>query len=174
MNFSFFAILALFFIIIQTIVLPWFSWFPNCFDLVVIYIIYLSLIYSHYGILAVIVLMGLIMDSISGCAFFYHVFSYVWIYLIVQLFKQFVFQKSFFFILLISMVSVLIQQALIVFSIFIIQGRVFQTDFSLLFNQVIGAFIVIPPSLWLITLFRTQWHTAGQALKKNFIQRYRD
>ena len=174
MNFAFFVVLALFFIIVQTIILPSFSWFSSCFDLVVINIIFLSLRYSHYGVLAAIVLMGLIMDSISGCAFFYHVFSYVWIYLIIQMFKQFVFHRSVFFILMISMISIVIQQALIFFSIFIIQGKVSQTDFSLLLNQVLAAFLVIPPSLWLIDFARYQWHTAGRSLQKNIIQRYRE
>ncbi|WP_022663570.1 hypothetical protein [Desulfospira joergensenii] len=174
MNLAFFIISALFFIIVQTIVLPSFPWFSHCFDLVTVNIIFLSLLYSHYGVLAAVILMGLIMDSISGCAFFYHVFSYAWIYLVIQLLKQFVFQKSVVFILVISMVSVIIQQALIFFSIFIIQGRASQTDFSMLLNQIIWALIVIPPSLWLLNLSRSQWHIAGHTLKKNIIRKYRD
>lgn len=174
MNFVFFVILALFFIILQTIVLPSFPWFSSCFDIGVINIIFLSLAYTHYGVLAAVVFMGLIMDSISGCAFFYHSFSYVWIYLIIQTFKQFVFQQSVFFILVISLVSILIQQTLIGFSIFIIQGGVSRADVSLMFNQIVSAFFIIPPGLWLLHFSRGQWLNAGRVIKRNFIQRYRE
>ncbi len=174
MNALFFILVSLFFIILQTIVLPSFQWFPHCFDMVIINILFLSLLYSNYGVLGAVILIGLIMDSISGCAFFHHVFSYVWVYLLVQLFKQFVFQKSVVFIFLISAVSVAIQQGFAFFSMFIIQGSASQGDFSVLIKQVGLALMVIPLSIWFLNRFRYNWLYMGKIMKKRMIQKYRD
>ncbi len=174
MNALFFVFSALFFIILQTIFLPSFSWFAQCFDQVTIFIIYLSLIYPRHFIVPGIVLMGLIMDSISGCALFSHVFSYTWIYIIIRLFRRFVFQKSIVFVLMISMVSAVIHQALIFFSIVIIQGSVSRSDFSLLLEQILWALLVIPAGLALLNWAREIWLSLSGNMKKQLIQRLED
>ena len=118
----FFIILTLFLIVMQTIILPSFSWFAQCFDLLIINVLFLSLISSHFSMIAVIIIIGCIMDSISGVPFCYHILSYSWVYIIVQLVKQFFFKQSIIFILIISVVSVLIQHGLLLFPVFVNQG----------------------------------------------------
>ncbi len=175
MNAFFFAILTLFLILVQTIFVPSFPWFSQSFDLLIIDIICLSLVYSHYAVILAIAVIGCIMDSISGVAFFHHIFAYLWIYLIVVLFKQLVFQRSVIFILMISLVSVLIQQGLIFFSVFIEEGRdvLGQTDFSLMAKQLFWGGLVIPPSVLAINGFRQYWLSVAKRLKKQFAQKYR-
>jgi len=150
MNVLFFIIFTLFLIVLQTIVLPSFSWFDQCFDLLIIDILFLSLISSHYSIAAAIILIGFIMDSISGVPFCYHIFSYLWIYIIVFIVKQLFFKQSIIFILIISIVSVLIQQGLLLFSIFVQQGydAILVFDFRLLTRQAFWGFVFIPPSIF--------------------------
>ena len=128
MNVLFFIIFTLFLIVLQTIVLPSFPWFAQCFDLLIIDILFLSLISSHYSIIAAIVVIGCIMDSVSGVPFFYHIFSYLWIYIIVQIVKQLLFQRSIMFILIISIVSILIQHVLLLLSVFVNQGSNISTS----------------------------------------------
>ncbi len=175
MNAVFFFILTVFLIIFQTVYLPSFFWFSQCFDLMIINIILLSLFYTHYAVILIIILVGCIMDSISGVAFFHHIISYLWIYLMVQLFKQFVFQRSYTFVLIVSLVSVLIQQGLIVFSVFIEQGRqvVWQMDFTLMIRQLFWGGLVIPPGVWMMNALRRYWVYLAKMMKKRFAHRYR-
>lgn len=175
MNVLFFVIVTISLIIFQTIIFPSFFWFAQCFDLMIINIIFLSLVYSRYVVLLAIILIGGIMDSLSGMAFFHHIFSYLWIFLIVQLFKQFVFKRSFLFILIVSLTSVLIQQGLILFSVFIEQGRdaVGQMDVSLMLKQIIWGGILIPPGVWMINGLRQYWTYLVKTMKKQFTHRYR-
>lgn len=174
-NASFFLLLTLLLILIQTIITPSFSWFSQSFDLVIIDIIYLSLVYTHFTVILAIAVIGCLMDSLSGVAFFHHIFSYLWIYLIVQLIKQFVFQRSVIFILIISLVSVLIQQGLILFSLFLDHGRevMVQMDFLLMAKQIFWGTIAIPPGIWVINGVRQYWFHMAKTLKKQFAQKYR-
>ncbi len=175
MNALFFVIVTLSLIIFQTIIFPSFSWFSQCFDLMIMNIIFLSLVYSHYVVILIIILIGCIMDSLSGVAFFHHIFSYLWIYLIVQLFKQFVFKRNFLFILIVSLVSVLIQQGLILFSVFIEQGSegIGQMEILLMIKQLVWGGTCIPPGVWLLNGFRQYWIYLVKMLKKQFAHRYR-
>ena len=159
MNALFFIILTFFLIVTQTVILPTFPWFINCFDLLIIDILFLSLISSHYSIIAAIVVIGCIMDSVSGVPFFYHIFSYLWIYIIVQIVKQLLFQRSIMFILIISVVSILIQHVLLLFSVFISQGSntIWEFDFALLIRQVFWGFVFIPPGIWLANILWRNW-----------------
>jgi rod shape-determining protein MreD len=175
MNAVFFIFLTVFFIILQTIVLPSFAWFPQCFDLMIINVLFLSLRSSHYAMVFAVILIGCIMDSVSGVPFSLHIFSYVWIYIIVYLVKQFLFKQSILFILIISMVSVVIQQGLYVFSIFINHGSqaIQAIDLGLLIRQVFWGCVFIPLGIWLVTIFRQKWLLVTKTMGKQMAQKYR-
>lgn len=176
MNGLFFVILTLSCILLQTVVFPAFSWFSQSFDIMIVVVLYLSLVYSHSAVVCTIVVIGGLMDSISGVPFGLHVFSYLWIYLIVQLFKQFVFQRSVVFILIISMVSVVIQQGLILFSVFINQGQdaIWRMDFTLMVRQIIWGGVAIPPGVWILNVLRQNWLYAVRMMRKQWEQKYRN
>ncbi|WP_457551803.1 hypothetical protein [Desulfobacula sp.] len=167
MNTVFFIFLTLFLIIIQTIVLPSFSWFAQCFDLLIIEILFLSFISSRHTMAFAIIIIGCIMDSISGVPFFFHIFSYLWIYIIVQMFKLLLFQKSTVFILIISIVSVLIQHGLLLFLVFVNQedNTIWKFNFSLMIRQVFWGFIFIPPGIWLVNICYHNWIIATKFLQ---------
>lgn len=173
MNALFFAIATLLFIVMQTLVPPSFSWFVHSFDLTIILILFLSLNFSHYAVPAAVVFTGGIMDSLSGGPFFLHVFSYVWIYVMVQLVRQFVFQTSGLFVLVISMVSVTIQQGLGVFAVFIQQGQpgVWQMDFAQMVRHVVYGTVLIPMGVWLLSLFYHNWTHMIRMLQKKWEKR---
>lgn len=174
-NVLFITFLTLSLVLFQTVILPSFSWFSQCFDLMIMNILFLSLVYSHYAVILAIIFIGAIMDSISGVPFFYHIFSYLWIYLIVQLFKQLVFQRSVVFIIIISLVSVLIQHGLLLFSVFIQQGKyaLGQMDLPLMAKQLIWGGILIPPGVWLINILGQNWMYMAKTLKKQFARKDR-
>jgi len=172
-NFFFFLAAGLWLMVVQTAVLPVFKWFPYCFDLLIILVLYLSLAYSHYGVLAAIAFLGILMDSISGVPFFLHMFSYLWIYLIVQLLKQIVFQRSAVFMVVVSLVSILIQQGLILFSLFLNQSYPGALDYTRLVWQLAFGGLLIPPSIWLITQLRQNTHHMVRQFRRDLSKKYR-
>lgn len=166
MNALFFILFTLFTIVVQTIILPLLPFFMQTFDLMIINILFMCLVSTHYTIILAIILIGIIMDSISGAPFCFHLFSYLWIYILVYLVQQLLFQKSIIFILVISVVSVAIQQGLLLFSIFVVSSwqSVLDFDYSLLIQQIFFGFAFIPAGVWLADLFHKQWMKTGKTL----------
>lgn len=167
MNAVFFILLTLFFVAFQTILLPSFLWFEQCFDLVIIEILFLSFISSHYSIILSITAIGCLMDSISGVPFGHHIFSYLWVYIIVQIARQLLFQRSTVFIFIMSIVSISIQHGFLLFSVFVRHGvdAIWNFNFNLLVWQTFWGVVFIPPGLWLINVFWQKW-----ILKTKFFQ----
>lgn len=176
MNFCFFLGAAVCLIVFQTAVLPSFAWFSHSFDLLLIVVLYISLAFSHTGAVLAVAALGLVMDSLSGGPFFLHVFSYLWVYIIVQLLKQVVFQRSVVFMMVVSLSSVLIQKGLILFSIFLDHGQqgVLAADFTRMLWQVVLGCLVIPPSIWLMTVLRQNTFYMIRRFRREMSMRYRD
>ncbi len=175
MNILFFIILTFFCIVIQTIVLPSLLWFDQCFDSLIIIVLFLSLISTHYSMVFAIIIIGCIMDSISGVPFFFHVFSYLWIYLIVYIVKRLLFKQSIIFVLIISIVAVVIQHALLFLSVFVQQGSeaVAGIDFGLLLSQLFWGFMIIPPGIWLINFLWQYWIYFFKELQKQTARKFK-
>jgi rod shape-determining protein MreD len=170
MKWLFFILISLFLIILQTVIFPGASWFSNSFDLNIILIIFLSLNFPRYWMAAVIACIGGVMDSLSGGPFFVYLFSYIWIFLIVQMVKQLVFQTSALFVVAISLVSVLIQQGLFLFSMYVGQDHstVQKFEISLMVQQAVWGALVIPPGIWTMSFLFGQWQKMGRAAAQNW------
>lgn len=117
--------------------------------------------------------MGAVMDSVSGVPFFYYIFSYMFIYIIVHLVKQFLFKQSTVFIIVISLVSVLIEHGLLIFTIFIRQGAqgVASFDFKPFLWQAFWGVILIPPGVWALNEALDIWIKVLSGIKKQFIKK---
>jgi rod shape-determining protein MreD len=162
----FFIFFTLLFIVVQTIILPGFSFFINSFDLMIINVLLLCLLSTRFPTVLSIILIGMVMDSISGVPFFYHVFSYIWIYLLVYLVRQIIFQRSLIFILVISLVSVIIQHGLLLFSIAVSSSDPggMDLDFRLFLYQLFWGGVCIPPGVWLMNALYKHWIKTSQKL----------
>ncbi len=169
----FLIILTLFLIILQSTVFPSFLWSDNCFDLIIIDILFLSIIASRHTMIFAVIMIGCAMDSISGVPFYYHIFSYLWIYIMVNIVKQLFFDQSVLFILIISFASVIIQNVLLLFTVFINQGGVYllNFDFTLLIKQTFWGFVSIPPSLWVVKGLWRQWNDMTKLIHKRIVLR---
>ncbi len=166
MNFIFFFFSTLGMVLIQTVVLPDFSWFPHCFDLMIINVLYLSLVYPGYWAGFWLMIIGIIMDSLSGAPFFLHTMAYISIYLIIFFLRRLVFPRSTIFVFIVGLASVCIYQALVIFSVFLLQGRnaISAADYSLYIGQVIWAAIGIPMGVWLLeTMHQSFLHALKQS-----------
>jgi hypothetical protein len=168
MNVIFFIFLTLFLIVIQTVILPSFSFFAQSFDLLIIAVLFLSLISTHYSTIFVIIIIGCIMDSMSGVPFCHHIFSYLWIYIIVFLAKQLLFKQSVIFLLIISMISILIQHGLLLFSVLITRGdhMILNLNLGLMIRQIFWGLVLIPPAIWLVNVFWQNWKFVTKSWQK--------
>ena len=174
-NFSFFFMAALGLIICQTVVFPAFSWFAQCFDSLIIAVLYLSLVYSgSVGVISIFVI-GLVMDSLSGGPFFLHTFSYLWVFMVVQMFKQVVFQRSALFIMTVSLIAVAIQQILMLFSIFVTHGQpgLAGVDYSLVIRQIIWGVLLIPAGVWMTNILRQNYLFTIRRVRRELARKYR-
>ena len=156
----FFIILSFVLIILQSVVLPGFSWFNQSFDLLIIDILFLSIIASRNTVIFAVIVIGCIMDCISGVPFFFHIFVYLWIYIMVSIVRLLFFDQSALFILIISLLSVVIQQVVLFFSVFINQGGIhlLKFEFDLLIKQTFWGFVFIPLSIWVIDGIWVKWN----------------
>ncbi len=173
---SVFLILMIFFLaILQTVILPNFSFFSGCFDLLIIAALFLSLISTHHAMIIALIVMGCIMDSISGVPFFFHIFSYVSVYLIVHLVKRLIFKQNIIFLMIISLMAVLIQHALLLFSIFVRQesDTALGFDYYLLAKQAFFGVVLIPPCVSILQICRQNWMAAVKKMKRQMTETYR-
>ena len=175
MNAIFLILVTLFLTVMQAVILPNFSFFSGCFDLLIIAALFLSLIATRHYMLIALILIGCIMDSISGVPFFFHIFSYVSIYLIVYLVKRLIFKQSIIFLMIISLMAVLIQHALLLFSIFVRQeaDTVLGFDYFLLAKQAFWGLIIIPPCISILHRYRKNWLAMTKRMKKQMAETYR-
>ena len=159
-------ILSLLLIVLQTTVLPEISVINNTFDLLIINVLYLSLLFHHLRVLCGIVVIGCIMDSLSGSPFGLFVSSYIWIYILVQLMKPVFFSRSLFFLPAITVFSVMIEYIFLLLSVFISSGSqgVLSLNFSLMIKQLLLAAVLIPLAVKLVFVLGRYWDRGFEKL----------
>ncbi|NWH04512.1 hypothetical protein [Desulfobacter latus] len=175
MNFIFFFVVTLCLVIIQTVVIPEFSWFPYAFDLMIINVLYLSLFSLRCWIPFCLMIIGSIMDSLSGSPFFLHTTAYLCIYLVVFFLRRLVFQRSAVFVCIVSLTSACIYQILILFSIFLLQGHnaIAATDYRLCIGQVLWAAVGIPIGVWFMGSVHQNFSHAVNQSCRHMARKYR-
>lgn len=175
LNFIFFFFATLGLVILQTVVIPDFSWFPHSFDLMIINVLYLSLFSQSYWVPFCLVIIGSIMDSLSGAPFFLHTTAYLCIYLIVFFLRRLVFQRSAVFVFIISLASACIYQGLVMFSVFLLQGHktIVATDYRLCTGQIIWAAVAIPMGVWFLGAVHRSFSHAVKQSCRQMARKYR-
>ncbi len=147
-------------IIIQTTIFPCFSSLNQCFDLLIINILYISIFFSHPIMIIAIVFQGYIMDSISGTPFGYYIISYIWIYFCIQILKKFISFKDLILIPILSLVSVFIEHVFLLFIFFVKYGKqgIGSIDFIIILKQMGLAFIFVTPCIFILYRLENSWN----------------
>ena len=166
MTVPFFILLSLFLIVLQTTVLPEISPVSNTFDLVIINILYLSLLFSNPWVLGVVALLGCIMDSLSGSPFGLFISSYIWMYILIQLLKPVFFSRSLFFLPAVTVFSVLLEYLFLILSVFISSGSggVVALNYPLMMKQLLWAVLLIPVAVKLVFSAGRYWSRGVERL----------
>lgn len=85
MTYYFYICVCLCLVIFQTTIIPHISLFNNFYDLLIPFIIYLGLFRPARESILFILVLGFLMDNLSGAPFGLYVTTYFWLFIIVKL-----------------------------------------------------------------------------------------
>lgn len=114
MRYGFYIGSCLFLIIVQTTLLTYFKIFDGMYDLLIPFVIFISICLPLRESLPFILILGLIMDNISGSPFGLYLTFYFWLFVGVRWILKFLRASNKFFLSLVVVVAVLIQNGLII------------------------------------------------------------
>ncbi len=159
MTVLFYPILSLVLVILQTTLVPELRFSTNCFDLLIVNVLYVSLFTSNGFLVVYMVVLGWIMDSLSGAPFGFYISCYVWIYAFVQILRHVIHAGNFIFIPVISVIAIFMEHGFLMFILLVKQeGWSFSSMdlFSMGKQAMVGVFI-IPFSLWFVHRCKIGW-----------------
>lgn len=80
MTFLIYTLFCLLLILIQTVILPFFFHVVSCYDLILVFILYLGFYRPLMEGLSLVILLGCLMDCFSGGPFGIYMTTYLWLY----------------------------------------------------------------------------------------------
>ncbi len=131
--------------------------FPTFFDLLIIFVVYIGFYSSLIEGLPVVILMGLIMDCLSGGAFGTFTTTYLWLYVVVTVVIQYLHVASR-FLLVIALVAGVLWENLIIIMTIAMGVAGFQLSTVFMKNIAIQLLLVVctgPPIFFLIKTFHS-------------------
>ncbi len=155
MTYLFYLCICLSLIIIQTTILPNFPLFERFYDLLILFTLYLGLFRPFFEGLPVILVLGVVMDSISGGPFGLYITTYFWLFVIMRWLILYLHAGN----LLLFSLSNLLLLSLVVFAgvlmgnvVFLMAMKISQPDWSfwvpakknILFGQLLWVIITGP------------------------------
>lgn len=114
MRYGFYIGTCLFLIILQTTILTYFSIFAGMYDLLIPFVVFISICLPVRESLPFVIILGLIMDNISGSPFGLHLTFYFWLLAGVHWIIKFLRVGNKFLLSLVVVSAVLIQNILII------------------------------------------------------------
>ena len=163
MIFIFHFIVCVVFVVLQTVIFPMHHVLGSFFDLFIPVIIYLGLFHSFRQSICILIMFGMVMDSLSGARLGVYLSCYIWLFLAIYWFKGFLHIHSFTLLSLIVFLGVLIENLILltVANVDVSQWYVFSNVTRVLFVQLFLAAIVGPV---IIIYIKRLYEKASQTL----------
>ncbi|MBU1162805.1 MAG: hypothetical protein KKA75_01480 [Proteobacteria bacterium] len=117
MTYCFYMCVCLCLVIFQTTIIPHISLFNNFYDLLVPFIIYLGLFRSARESIPFILVLGFLMDNLSGAPFGLYVTTYFWLFIIVKLVIRYLHAHNNILLLFIVAAGVLMENIIFIASV---------------------------------------------------------
>jgi len=114
MKYGIFIGTCLFLIIIQTTILPYFNVLSGIYDLLIPFVIFICIYLPLRESLPFVLILGLIMDNLSGSPFGLHLTFYFWLLVGMRWIIKFLRVGNKFLLALVAVVAVLIENVLII------------------------------------------------------------
>ena len=157
-KFTFHFLLFLTLIILQTSIFPFYHGLKNCFDLLLVLVLFFSLNFTHPLLLIAVLLIGCCMDSLSEAPLGLYTAVYLWIFISVWGLKRLVHSGNFIFLPLISGAAVLLENSFLFLSFFVRHGgaAIVMSDLILAGCQALWAAFLIPIAILLVELLHVR------------------
>jgi len=139
MRYGFYIGTCLFLILIQTTVLPLFNVFNGIYDLLIPFVIFICICLPVRESLPFVLILGLIMDNLSGSPFGLYLTFYFWLFGGVRLIIKFLRVSNKFLLALVVVIAVFIEN-IIVIGTFALSGPDWQLPADALKNIVLPFF----------------------------------
>lgn len=144
-------------IILQTTILPYFSVFHGIYDLLIPFVIFICIYLPLRESLPFVLILGLVMDNLSGSPFGLYLTFYFWLLVGVRWIIRFLRVGNNFLLSLVAVVAVLIENILII-GTFALSGSDWQLPADIFRNialQFFWAIVTVPLFLFcLLTLLK--------------------
>lgn len=138
--------IALILILFQTAILPFFFHVNHSYDLMIIFIIYLGLYRSLLEGIPILLILGLMMDCLSGGAFGTYTSTYMWFYVIIRMTIQYLHVNSL-IVLPVTLISgVILENLIVLLTVIIGRGELdfSYTPFKIVLYQLLWAVLTGP------------------------------
>ena len=114
MRYGFYIGTCLFLILIQTTILPYFNAFSGIYDLLIPFVIFICICLPIRESLPFVLILGLIMDNLSGSPFGFYLTFYFWLFVGVRWVLKFLRVSNKFLLSLVVVIAVLIENIIVI------------------------------------------------------------
>lgn len=167
MRYGFYIGICLFLLIIQTTIFPYIALMRGMYDLLIPFVIFISICLPIRESLPFALVLGLIMDNLSGSPFGLYLTYYLWLFIGVRFIIKFLRVSNKFFLSVVVVVAVLVENILMIatFAFFRPAGQLPVDAFLVVTQQFLWALATGP--LFLLSLlalakkFNIQWDGAA-------------
>jgi len=167
MPYLFYMFTGFFFAVIQTSILPVFSFFENFYDLQIILILYLGFFCSLSRTFPFIIFWGFLMDSISGGPFGLYLTVYIWLFVGANLLSNIFHYDGIVSLVIIMVFGVLFQNIVFLSSIAIMdkQWLIFWESWIIVLKQMLWIACTGPFLFKLIEFFNKMYTHSYETIK---------
>ena len=167
MRYIFYFSTCLFLLIVQTTILPNISVLRGMYDLLIPFVIFISICLPIRESLPFTLILGLIMDNLSGSPFGLYLAFYLWLFIGVRFIIRFLRASNKFFLSMVVIVAVLIENLFMIatFPLFSPTGQLPTDAFLIVIQQLLWSLATGPLFLFsllaLAKRFNIQWDSAA-------------
>jgi rod shape-determining protein MreD len=167
MRYGFYIGTCLLLLIVRTTILPYIPILRGMYDLLIPFVIFISICLPMRESLPFVLILGLIMDNLSGSPFGLYITFYLWLFIGVRFLIKFLRVSNRFLLSAVVVIAVLIENLLMttIFAFFRPAGQLPADAFLILTQQFLWAVVTGPLFLLLLlTLakrFNIQWDGAA-------------
>jgi cell shape-determining protein MreD len=159
MNFFLNALVSLCLLLFQTTIINYISFLERCFDILIVYIIFLGFYRNFFEGLCFTFLSGVVMDSLGGGPFGVYLTTYFWLFIFSRKIKYFLHTGSLLLLPVFIASGVLFEN--IIFLAFLVLHLpwpdIFSAFFESLPEQFLWAFFSGPVMFYFIRYLYAQW-----------------
>ena len=169
MKYLFYICVCAVIVIVQSVILPLFPIFSGCHDLMIAFVVYLGMYQPKRESLIFILLIGFVMDSLSGTPFGMYITTYVWLFLAIGMLAKLLHMGNRMMLPFLMIVGVLVQNTIFIGVIAMLEQDFYfpMTAAGNVFLQMVWAGITGPFMLIFFKFAGEKWEKwSGQLLSE--------